>query len=116
MVAQDLASLNLGASASRTLLSNPEAYMSRVSAEEAQLIRSILVPAYRRGFRVIFLVGTSLAVLAFALAFALMPQLELSRQDDAKLKEEGARAAAEEREKKRAKAAAAAAAEGGRNV
>lgn len=52
-------------------------------------MRSVLVPAYRQGFRVIFLVGASLAAFAFVIAWFMMPQVELSRPDDEKLKEEG---------------------------
>ena len=95
--------MGLDAHSSRTLLGNPGTYLTRVPAEEAQRIRDILVPAYRRGFRIIFLVGTSLAVMALVLAFALMPQVELSRPDDALLEEEGKRAAAEKRNRKRPK-------------
>lgn len=87
---------------SKTLLSNPQTFLTSVSPQEAERIRSILVPAYRQGFRVIFLVGASLAALAFVLAFVLMPQVELTRSDDAKLKEEGRRA----QEKKMGKSSA----------
>lgn len=52
-------------------------------------MRDILIPAYRKGFRIIFIIGASLASLAVFLAFWLMPQLGLSRQDDEALKEEG---------------------------
>ncbi len=48
----------------------------------------------------IFIVGASLAAFAFVLAFVLMPQVELSRPDDAKLKEEGKKADEEKRKKK----------------
>ncbi|KJZ74042.1 hypothetical protein HIM_06491 [Hirsutella minnesotensis 3608] len=100
ILAHDLSSLGLGPEASKTLLSNPQAFLEKASPEEAQRIRSILIPAYRQGFRVIFIVGASLAALAFVLAFCLMPQVELSRPDDAKLKEEGRLAEEEKRRKK----------------
>lgn len=47
----------------------------------------------------IFLIGASVAALAFVLAFVLMPQVDLARPDDAKLKEEGRRAYEEKRNK-----------------
>ncbi|KAI5865203.1 major facilitator superfamily domain-containing protein [Durotheca rogersii] len=75
----------------RDLLSNPQSYLSSLPVDEAQRIRSILVPAYRSGFRVIFLVGASLAAFAFIIAWFMMPQVELARPDDEKLKEEGRR-------------------------
>lgn len=62
------------------------------------------MPAYQRGFRIVFIIGASLAALAFFLAVALMPQVELNRADDEKLKEEGKRRALERsRRRKRGK-------------
>lgn len=49
----------------------------------------MLIPAYKRGFRIIFLIGAALAAFAFCLAFVLMPQVGLKREDDEKLKAEG---------------------------
>jgi hypothetical protein len=49
----------------------------------------VLIPAYKRGFRIIFLTGAALASFSFFLAFWLMPQVTLKRDDDEKLKEEG---------------------------
>lgn len=49
----------------------------------------MLIPAYRHGFRVVFVVGAALAAAAFAVAGWLMPQVELGRVDDEELKEEG---------------------------
>lgn len=72
--------------------------------DEAQRIRQVLIPAYRHGFRIIFLVGASLAVIAFFIALFMMPQVELSRPDDAKLQEEAKRADEEERRKKKSSA------------
>ena len=51
----------------------------------------MLTPAYQRGFRIIFIVGASLATFAFFLAGWLMPQVGLNRADDQALKEEGAK-------------------------
>ncbi|OTB02574.1 hypothetical protein M426DRAFT_61878 [Hypoxylon sp. CI-4A] len=75
----------------KDLIRSPQSYLSSLPPDEAQRIRSALVPAYRQGFRVIFLVGASLAALAFVIAWVMMPQVELRRPDDEKLKEEGRR-------------------------
>lgn len=63
-----------------------------MSEREADRIRAVLTPAYRTGFRVIFLTGAALCALAFVIAFFMLPQVELSRPDDEKLREEGRRA------------------------
>ncbi|KZZ97611.1 MFS general substrate transporter [Moelleriella libera RCEF 2490] len=102
ILAGTFASLNLDARASKTLLGNPQEYLSSVSPQEADRIRAVLFPAYNRGFRIIFLVGASLAAFAFVLAFFLMPQVELSRPDDQKLKEEAQKAYEEKKKKKEA--------------
>ena len=100
VLAGSLSILGLDSADTKTLLGNPESYLSTVSKEEAERIRSLLIPAYRKGFRVIFLIGASLAALAFVLAFVLMPQVELTRPDDKKLKEDGRREYEEKKEKK----------------
>ncbi|KAJ5804849.1 hypothetical protein N7474_010736 [Penicillium riverlandense] len=89
VIASSVSNLGLSEVESRSLLSSPQAYLSGLSPENAQHVRGILIPAYRKGFRIIFIIGASLASLAFFLAFWLMPQLGLSRQDDEALKEEG---------------------------
>jgi len=73
---------------SKALLANPKQYLSTLPPQQASIIRDILMPGYRRAFQVIFLVGAGLAVLAFFVAFFLMPHIQLSRPDDEKLKEE----------------------------
>ncbi|RWA08275.1 hypothetical protein EKO27_g6834 [Xylaria grammica] len=75
--------------AAKSLLSSPQSYLNSLPVDQAEHVRSVLIPAYRHAFRVIFLLGASLAAFAFVLAFVLMPQVELSRPDDEKLKEEG---------------------------
>lgn len=52
-------------------------------------IKDVFVDAYKKGFKIIFLVGAGLSALAFVFAFTLLPQIELSRPDEEKLKEEG---------------------------
>ena len=92
VLAGSLSSLDVEDDASETLLSNPQSYLGTVPEVEADRIRGILIPAYRKGFRVIFIVGAALCAVAFVVAFFMMPQVELSRPDDAKLKEEGRKA------------------------
>jgi hypothetical protein len=54
-------------------------------------LKDEFVDTYRKGFRIVFLVGAGLSALAVVFAFALLPQLELSQPDEAKLKDEGKR-------------------------
>lgn len=99
-MAHSLGNLELSDKDSKALLRSPGKFLSEVSEQDAAKIRGVLIPAYREGFRVIFLLGASLAALAFVIAFILMPQVDLSRPDDVKLKEEAKR---EEEQKKLAK-------------
>ncbi|KAJ5465199.1 uncharacterized protein N7458_000885 [Penicillium daleae] len=89
VVASSISVLDLGQSESRLLLSSPQSYLSSLSADDAKRIRSVLIPAYKKGFRIIFIIGAALAAFAFFLACWLMPQVTLKRDDDEKLKEEG---------------------------
>lgn len=66
---------------------------------DAERIRQTLTPAYRRGFRIVFLIGASLAALSFVVVLFLMPQVELDRPDDQKLKDEGKQWREEEKRK-----------------
>ncbi|KAI1260514.1 major facilitator superfamily domain-containing protein [Xylariaceae sp. FL1019] len=89
IIAGSISSLSLSKEDASSLLATPQTYLRSLPVAEADHIRTILVPAYRRAFRIIFLLGAGLAAFAFVLAFFLMPQVELARPDDAKLKEEG---------------------------
>ncbi|KAH6953154.1 major facilitator superfamily domain-containing protein [Fusarium avenaceum] len=97
VLARSLSSLDLNDHDSKTLLRNPQTFLDTVSTSEAETIRSVLIPAYRQGFRIIFLIGAGLASVAFILAFILMPQVDLTRPDDSRLKEEGRKAYEEKR-------------------
>ncbi|KAL2368055.1 hypothetical protein RJ035_000551 [Blastomyces gilchristii] len=81
--------LNLSRSQTSQLLKSPGSFLSTLPESEAVRVRSVLVPAYQKGFRIIFLIGAGLAALAFFLAVFLMPQVTLERPDDDALKEEG---------------------------
>ncbi|OGM44015.1 MFS drug transporter [Aspergillus bombycis] len=89
LITSSISSLGLTPAETRSFLSSPQNYLSKLPHEEAEHARSLLIPAYRKGFRIIFLIGTALAAFAFVLAFWLMPQVTLNRADDEKLKEEG---------------------------
>lgn len=89
LLASSIESLNLTPTQTRSLLSSPHNYLSKLSPDKAAHVRSVLIPAYQNGFRIIFAVGAALAAAAFFLAAGLMPQVGLKRKDDAALKEEG---------------------------
>ncbi|KAI4714072.1 hypothetical protein J4E89_001522 [Alternaria sp. Ai002NY15] len=73
----------------RLLLDSPDMFRESVGQERTDLVRAALATAYQQGFRIVFIVGAVLNALAFVAAWFLMPQVELSRKDDAQLKEEG---------------------------
>lgn len=52
-------------------------------------MRTALIAAYRRGFRIVFILCASLAALSTLVVIFLMPQVDLDRPDDTKLKQEG---------------------------
>ncbi|PPJ50779.1 hypothetical protein CBER1_07462 [Cercospora berteroae] len=89
LVASGVRSLNLDEQDTTALLKSPQAYLNDRQHLDANRVREVIIPAYRQGFRIIFLIGASLAALAFVLCFVLMPQVELDRPDDKQLKEEG---------------------------
>ncbi|KAI0160049.1 MFS general substrate transporter [Hypoxylon sp. FL1284] len=89
ILASSLSALETDNQDFKDLVSSPQSYLSSLHPDDALRIRSVLVPAYRDGFRVIFIVGASLAAFAFVIAWLMMPQVELSRPDDEKLKKEG---------------------------
>lgn len=84
-----LTTLDLNPDVYDKLLHNPQEYLNSLSEVDATRMRAVLLTPYRQSFRIIFYVCTGLAVLGFVVAFFLMPQLELNRPDDEKLKEEG---------------------------
>ncbi|KAJ5754780.1 hypothetical protein N7533_004323 [Penicillium manginii] len=88
VLGSSISSLQLGDTESRSLLSSPQNYLSKQSSEDAEHIRSVLIPAYQKGFRIVFIIGASLSALSFFLAWWLMPQVGLKRSDDEQLKEE----------------------------
>ncbi|KAL4733517.1 major facilitator superfamily domain-containing protein [Aspergillus similis] len=91
LILTSLSPVHLSPSEQKSFLASPTAYLSTLSGTEATRIRNLLIPAYRRGFRIIFIIGAALAALAFGIAFALMRQVGLEKGDDEKLKVEGRR-------------------------
>ncbi|KAL4952429.1 hypothetical protein BDW69DRAFT_185462 [Aspergillus filifer] len=83
--------LHLSPPEQKSFLSSPTSYLSTLSPAESARARELLIPAYRKGFRIIFIIGGALAAAAFVLAVFLMPQVELKRKDDEELKKEGKR-------------------------
>ncbi|GFN10866.1 hypothetical protein AtubIFM56815_008436 [Aspergillus tubingensis] len=81
--------LHLTTSQKQSFLASPSNYLSKLPEDEAATVRALLIPAYKRGFRIVFTMNAALAALAFLLAVGLMPQVGLERADDERLKEEG---------------------------
>jgi hypothetical protein len=52
-------------------------------------LRPLLIQSYIKGFRIVFTLGTVLAVIAFVVTFFLIPQIDIVRPDDEQLKQEG---------------------------
>ena len=89
IVSSSLGSSGLDEETAKSLLNSPTTYLASLPEAEAARIRSVFIPAYRKGFRVVFIIGAALAALACLVALTTMPQVELARPDDARLKEEG---------------------------
>ncbi|KAJ5734332.1 hypothetical protein N7493_003118 [Penicillium malachiteum] len=102
IVSSSISVLGLSSSDSRSLLASPSTFLSRQSDSNVANIRSVLVPAYQKGFRIIFLINASLCALAFILAFFLIPHVELNRADDATLKEEAKKRAEKKSDEEKA--------------
>lgn len=86
-----LASYGLDRSEVQLLLDSPERFEAAKAGRDMDVLRLALSAAYQKGFRVVFIVGAALNGAAFLAAWFLMPQVELARPDDEKLKEEGRR-------------------------
>ncbi|KAF4826702.1 Efflux pump dotC [Colletotrichum tropicale] len=96
ILSASIAGLGLADDEARRLLANPQHVLSEMSQADADQARAVLLPGYRKAFRIIFLVMAGLASVAFFVAFFLMPQVELSRPDDKDL-EDAARKTTEEK-------------------
>lgn len=85
----------------RLLLDSPDLFRDEfnftLGEQQTRNLMIDLASGYRQGFRIVFIVGAALNGLAFVAAWLLIPQVELNRDDDEKLKEEGLRRDAEKR-------------------
>ncbi|KAG9233285.1 major facilitator superfamily domain-containing protein [Amylocarpus encephaloides] len=70
------------------IMNDPEKFISELAPDSGDEVRRASILAYQQAFRVIFLVGAALAVVAVFVALVLMPQIDLAREDDDKLREE----------------------------
>jgi hypothetical protein len=75
----------------RLLLNTPDLFRDTYGEDRTNTIRAELASAYK----IIFIVSAALNSLAFVAAWFLIPQIELSKKDDAMLKEEGKKRHAE---------------------
>lgn len=71
------------------LLESPGIFRQSIGQDRTEILRVALASAYKKGYRVVFIVGATQNALAFLVAWFLMPQVELIRHDDKQLKEEG---------------------------
>jgi Na+/melibiose symporter-like transporter len=95
-IRNSLASLGYSPTTIRAILESPVEALSHQDE-----MRKEVIDAYRKGFRIIFLVGACLAAFAFLVAVVLMKQVTLDRKDDAALKEEAKRKIEEKERRKR---------------
>lgn len=90
-VRETLTPHGLSGAAIQLLINSPDLFRHEYGDERTNSIRVDLKSAYVKGFRIIFIVSAVLNALAFVAAWGLMPQVELNREDDNKLKDEGKR-------------------------
>ncbi|KAF8643021.1 hypothetical protein AX16_009265 [Volvariella volvacea WC 439] len=93
-----LKNLNIDDDLRRTIIDNPVH-----SRELEPELYAEVITGYRRGFRIVFVMLASLAVLSFITAFFLMKHRSLDRDDDAQLKREGKQFIEDMKNKKRQK-------------
>ncbi|KAF3045188.1 hypothetical protein E8E12_010498 [Didymella heteroderae] len=90
-VRTSLTPYGLSRSQIQLLLDSPDRFEAANGGQEMDALRLALSAAYQKGFKIVFIVGAVLNAVAFVAAWFLMPQVELARPDDEKLKEEGKR-------------------------
>lgn len=81
------------------VINNPETARNDLDDQT----RALVVSVYREGFRAVFLACTAWAGIAFFVALFMMPQINLDRADDQKLKDEGRKWVEDGKKKKQAK-------------
>lgn len=90
-VRNSLTPYGLSRSQIQLLLNSPARFEAANTGPDMEVLRLAVSSAYQKGFRIVFIVGAVLNAVAFVAVWFLMPQVELSRPDDEKLKEEGRR-------------------------
>lgn len=70
-----------------TMMYSPSDFHTNKESDDPY--RALFLEGYLRGFRTVFLIGSDLAVLSFTVAWFLMSELSLKRDDDERLKREG---------------------------
>ncbi|KAI5820104.1 major facilitator superfamily domain-containing protein [Pyronema omphalodes] len=81
------------------ILDNPVEVLNGIDGDE---LKKLALEGYQRGFKNVFLTGTGLSLFALVIAFFLMPQINLDRQDDDKLKDEARKEYDEKKARKKA--------------
>lgn len=94
-VGASLAPYGLSRSDVQLLLNSPDRFRVSYGDQRTDIMQVALSAAYQKGFKIVFIVGAVLNAGAFFAAWFLMPQVELARPDDERLKEEGRRWGAE---------------------
>ncbi|KAK3936025.1 multidrug resistance protein fnx1 [Diplogelasinospora grovesii] len=97
----NLNNLGLSETIIRQILDEPESVSELALPEGTGELVAAVTAGYQTGFRIVFYVGAGLSTLGFVISWFLMPQIDLDRPDDAKLKEEGRRAEEERKNKLR---------------
>lgn len=69
----------------RTIINNPVDALNALSPA----LQDDVIDAYRRGFRIVFILLAALATFSFFVALAFLKQKKLDRDDDKDLKEQG---------------------------
>lgn len=71
------------------IINNPQAYVAGLPQASREAVRLSILSSYSEGFRRVFYLNAALAGLAVLIAWFMIPQIGLDRDDDAALKEQG---------------------------
>lgn len=82
------------------ILNDPFTFLSGLPQGEREAARRSILSAYSEGFRRVFYLNAALASFAVAIAWFMIPQIGLERQDDAALKEEAKEKSSSPRDEK----------------
>ncbi|CAK3919492.1 mfs drug transporter [Lecanosticta acicola] len=68
------------------VINGPDTYLASLAAGNREEVRQAILSSYSQGFRRIFYLNAALSSLAVVVAWFMIPQIGLDRQDDAALK------------------------------